>query len=161
MDSNDIAAPKILRDVGGVPGVHVLLEAFSEETERSLFHSSGFFKEGKNTDPGSKGHRGWNTSSSEPTFPADEVYKLSNRVKDSGLCPGLVYPNCVYALSYQPLEVLEERTAKGKPKKKKCVGGPKFAAHLDSRYKWGETVMGEFLFIVVWAYITFTKVLVK
>ena len=50
MDSTDIAAPRILKNVGGVPGAHILLNAFSEEIERLLFTSSRFFNKDFNTE---------------------------------------------------------------------------------------------------------------
>lgn len=104
MDSNDDAAPTILRDVGGVPGVHVLLNAFTERTERLLFMSPQFFNEKafKNTEVRAGRQRaGWHRHASHPTFPA-EHYKLSNLVIDSGLYPGLVYPDMLLPMTYRP-----------------------------------------------------------
>ena len=135
MDSNDIAAPTILRDVGGVPGVHVLLNAFTEETERLLFTSPRFFNSfAENTEVEAGQERAvWNRHARTATFPA-EVYKLSNLVIDSGLYPGLVYPDMLLAMTYRPK--IETKGYDGPDK------GPKFAAHFDSKYRWGEIIIG-------------------
>ena len=132
MDSTDIAAPRILKDVGGVPGAHILLDAFSEEIERLLFTSSRFFKESKNTEVKAGRQRAnWHRHARTwgATFPA-EVYKLSNLIIDSGLYPGLVYPDMLLAMTYRPKGESNENN------------GPKFAAHFDSKYTWGETIIG-------------------
>lgn len=132
MDSTDIAAPRILKDVGGVPGAHILLDAFSEEIERLLFTSSRFFKDSKNTEVKAGRQRAsWHRHARTwgATFPA-EVYKLSNLIIDSGLYPGLVYPDMLLAMTYRPKGLSNENN------------GPKFAAHFDSKYTWGETIIG-------------------
>ncbi len=135
MDSIDIAAPTILKDVGGVPGVHVLLNAFTEDTERLLFTSPQFFnKDAKNTEVKAGRQRAkWTRYARTATFPA-EVYKLSNLVIDSGLYPGLVYPDMLLATTYRPKIETKGYTGPNK--------GPKFEKHFDSRYTWGETIIG-------------------
>ena len=139
MDSTDIAAPRILRDVGGVPGAHILLNAFSEEIERLLFTSSRFFKDSKNTEVMAGQQRAnWHRHARTwgAAFPA-EVYKLANLIIDSGLYPGLVYPDMLLAMTYRTKDPLSETKGyKGQNR------GPKFEKHFDSKYVWGETVIG-------------------
>ena len=113
----------------------MLLNAFTEETERLLFTSPRFFNEhARNTKVTAGQERAnWHRHASCPSFPA-EVYKLLNLVIDSGLYPGLVYPDMLLAMTYRPKIETEGYNGPNK--------GPKFAAHFDSRYTWGETIIG-------------------
>ena len=112
-----------------------MLNAFTEATERLLFTSPQFFnRHAKNTEVRAGRQRaGWHRHASHPTFP-EEHYKLSNLVIDSGLYPGLVYPDMLLAMTYRPK--IETKGYDGPDK------GPKFEKHFDSKYKWGETIIG-------------------
>jgi hypothetical protein len=137
MDSTDIAAPRILKNVGGVPGAHILLNAFSEEIERLLFTSSRFFNKDFNTEVMAGHERAlWHRDARTwgAAFPA-EVYKLTNLIIDSGLYPGLVYPDMLLDITYRSNK--DRDKGPNLPNK-----GPKFALHFDSKYTWGETVIG-------------------
>ena len=50
------------------------------------------------------------------------MFAICNVVKDSGLFPGYITPDYCLALNYPP--------------------GAGFQHHFDSRYRWGETVVG-------------------
>lgn len=116
-------AMRIIRDAGGVRGLHVALDIFSEEAERRLFQSTDLhFME-------ADAHVGGNRTGRHhgPLLP-DDCYRCCNAVVDSGLFPDLIMPEYCFAISY--------------PGPSAASGGARFAAHFDSRYRWGETVTG-------------------
>ena len=109
----------ILRNVGGVQGLHAVLDAFDEACEKQLFESE---VHGGNQ-PQLPSRHGTHTN---PTFwasHATEILQVCNVVKDSGLVPDYITPDYLFAITYPA----------------GCSG---FQSHLDSRYKWGETVVG-------------------
>lgn len=113
----------ILRDVGGVSGLHVALDVFTEDTERRLFKSS----EIHNAEDAAHTHAERNGRGHTPVLP-DDVYRCCNAVRDSGLFPDLITPDYCLALTY--------------PGPSAAGGGASFQSHFDSRYRWGETVVG-------------------
>ena len=114
---------RIVRDAGGVLGLHVAYNVFSEEAEQRLFaihaedsrerlHAekpTDFFNDDR------EGGRG------AERFP-DEWFQVINAVRDCGLAPDLVMPQCCISWSYPP--------------------GAVFPFHWDSRFRWGEYVLG-------------------
>ena len=110
---------EILRNVGGVQGLHVALDSFDEDVERELFQSA---VHGGN-DPRSAQRHGTHTNPSDWAASAPEIIKVCNVVKDSGLVPDYLAPDYLFAITYPA----------------GCTG---FKEHFDSRYRWGETVVG-------------------
>ena len=110
---------EILRNVGGVLGLHVALDAFTEEAERELFESAMHL----GSEPRDAQRHGSHTNPEEWSYEAPEILRVCNVVKDSGLVPGYVPPDYLFAISYPA----------------GCTG---FKEHFDSRYRWGETVVG-------------------
>lgn len=106
---------KITRDAGGVPGLLLAENLFSEEAEHHYFEFSGA-EETFLENPGEKlcSHHG-------PPFP-QEFHHVLNAVRDCGLLPELMDPDYCLALTYRPKA--------------------QFQLHYDSRYRWGETVVG-------------------
>lgn len=110
---------EIHRNVGGIEGLHLATNAFPEEVERRLFLSISeiYYQEGK---------RKWG---GDPTglirwqydWP-DDFIKLINLVRDSGLVPEYVTPDYCLRLMYPP--------------------NARFQLHHDSKYRWGEVIMG-------------------
>ena len=104
----------ILRNVGGVQGLHAVLDAFDEACEKQLFESE---VHGGNQ-PQLPSRHGTHTN---PTFwasHATEIFQACNVVKE-GLVPDYITPDYLFAITYPA----------------GCSG---FQSHLDSRYKWGE-----------------------
>lgn len=119
----------IYRDAGGVPGLHVLTGAFSEEIERHLFFLHPYFRErdllGSGPLRGGELRTGGLCYGTPDELPR-EIYQLANVVKDSGLFPDMLTPDYAQFWSYP-------------------LGGTApyaFHAHFDSRFRWGETVGG-------------------
>jgi len=110
---------EIHRDVGGIEGLHLATNCFPEEVERRLFLSISeiYYQEGK---------RKWG---GDPTglirwqydWP-DDFIKITNLVRDSGLVPDYVPPDYCLRLMYPP--------------------NARFQLHHDSKYRWGEVIMG-------------------
>eukprot|EP00985_Skeletonema_marinoi_P007192 scaffold3145_cov73-Skeletonema_marinoi.AAC.3 len=110
---------RIIRNVGGIEGLHLATNCFTEEVERRLFTSideSGY----------QSGKRTWG---GQPTglirWPYDwpeDYNKLVNLVRDCGLLPDYVPPDYCLRLMYPP------------------KAG--FQFHHDSKYRWGEVIVG-------------------
>ena len=109
----------ILRNVGGIPGLHVLLDAFSRDVERQLFESAVHGGDEPKIDQ----RHGTHTNPTMWAAGAPEILQVCNVVKDSKLVPDYVTPNYLFAITYPA----------------GCTG---FKDHFDSRYRWGETVVG-------------------
>ena len=110
---------RIIRNVGGIEGLHLATNCFTEEVERRLFTSideSGY----------QSGKRTWG---GQPTgllrwpydWPAD-YNKLANLIRDCGLLPDYVPPDYCLRLMYPP------------------KAG--FQFHHDSAKRWGEVIVG-------------------
>eukprot|EP00984_Skeletonema_dohrnii_P025068 scaffold14195_cov155-Skeletonema_dohrnii-CCMP3373.AAC.15 len=110
---------RIIRNVGGIEGLHLATNCFTEEVERRIFTSideSGY----------QSGKRTWG---GQPTglirWPYDwpeDYNKLANLVRDCGLLPNYVPPDYCLRLMYPP------------------KAG--FQFHHDSKYRWGEVIVG-------------------
>ena len=105
---------RIVRDAGGVRGLHVAYDCFTEEVEERLFRSVSEVQHVPGTRTG--------VEPMGPTSWPDDYTRLCNLIKDCGLVPDLVPPNYCLPLMYPP------------------KAG--FAPHFDSRYRWGECIMG-------------------
>ena len=110
---------RITRNVGGIEGLHLATDCFTEEVERRIFTSideSGY----------QSGKRTWG---GQPTglirwpydWPQDYI-KLTNLIRDCGLLPDYVPPDYCLRLMYPP------------------KAG--FQFHHDSQYRWGEVIVG-------------------
>ena len=104
----------IVRNAGGVRGLHVAYDCFTEEVEERLFRSVSEVHHVPGTRTG--------VEPMGPTSWPDDYTRLCNLIKDCGLGPDLVPPNYCLPLMYPP------------------KAG--FAPHFDSRYRWGEAIMG-------------------
>lgn len=104
----------IQRNVGGVPGLHIAYDAFSEEIEKRLFENPCF--------PASGGDSGKEGITLNPLYFPDDWFRLINAVQDCGLYPEMQHPNYALNLTY---------SNKGS-----------FMAHRDSPYRWGESIVG-------------------
>ena len=103
---------KITRDAGGVPGLLLAENVFTEEAERHYFEMTS--DETTPEFPRLGSHHG-------PPFP-EQFHHVLNAVRDCGLLPELMDPDYCLALTYSPKAT--------------------FQVHYDSRYRWGETVVG-------------------
>jgi alkylated DNA repair dioxygenase AlkB len=109
---------KLIRNVGGVLGLDIALEAFSEEIELGLFSSPALFKADYRSSQ-SKKRQG--DSHTHPHNWDPTVWKLTTLIRQVHPEHN-VQPNYCFAQSY--------------PK------GAGFMHHFDSRHRWGETVVG-------------------
>ena len=108
----------ILRDVGGVAGLHVMTEAFTEAFETRLWSAGP----GGGALPLGATERTGEWAAYDPLgFPL-EAYECMNAVEDSGLFAPFCRPDYALLLTY--------------PR------GSVFHSHFDSRYRWAETVTG-------------------
>ena len=111
---------KIVRNVGGVPGLDVALDAFSEDVERRLFESRTLFVHSP-----AQGATGFgkdrNGHVSGPQTWDPDVWKTLNLVGDT-FPEHYVPPDYCLALSYP--------------------NGAQFKDHFDSRFRWGECIVG-------------------
>ena len=113
--------PRQHYDVGGVPGLHVVTNFFTEEVERRLFTNAALFHSTR--DSASFGKQRHSTYSGGGGFLPDDCVGIMNGVVDSHFFPELIMqPSYVLPWTYGP--------------------GAAFKEHWDSRYSWGETVMG-------------------
>ena len=108
---------EIERDVGGVQGFHVMKRFCTEEHEKFLFLTQ--FPQHHLQGPAG---RGGHSHFYHEHGPPEAIFELLNAVRDTGLCPYMTDPDYCLALNYEE--------------------GGTFAPHFDSRYRWGETVMG-------------------
>ena len=131
--------PRVTHNYGGVQGLHLLTDAFSEEVERKLFRLLGppadaqllrendrrrihgtklKFTQGIRFDDSGAG--------SLPSFEMEnhppELFKLTNLIRDSRLHPSFIHPNGPHGICYPPKA--------------------NFPHHFDSRFKYGECVAG-------------------
>jgi alkylated DNA repair dioxygenase AlkB len=111
----------IHRDVAGIPGLDLALDCFTEDAERRLFEDGSLFEPVGESAPARERH------SRGPVSPAmgqwsPDLFRLCNLVSDAGLVENPVFPDYCIPLSY-PV-------------------GAGFAAHFDSRYRWGEAIVG-------------------
>ena len=111
---------RIIENAGGVPGLMVALNAFTEDVEQRLFEEQSLYLSDFTLDPRDKKKR-----RSLPTLPmswSQDVFSLCNLVSDSGLWSDYFTPDYCLGLTYPP--------------------GASFQSHFDSRHRWGETVVG-------------------
>ena len=111
--------PEIRRNVCGIKGLHVLYEAFTEDVERTLFTHPELFPFGATRATASE--KRVDSTLGLARMP-DDIMRVANVVRDSGLEPALITPDHVLSQSYPPR-----------------VG---FMPHLDSNERWGEVVVG-------------------
>ena len=89
---------KITRDAGGVPGLMLAENVFSEAAEKHYFGLTGASEhqptaQGARVDKVIDGHFG-------PIFP-QEIYEVLNAVRDCGLLPGLFNVNYCMPITYR------------------------------------------------------------
>jgi hypothetical protein len=109
---------RIVRNVGGIQGLDIALDCFSEAVERRLFESERIHAPQDQSAQNPKRH---GIIKGPDRFDHD-IFRACNVVRDSGLLPGYVPPDYCFALTYN------QRAS--------------FQSHFDSRYRWGETVVG-------------------
>ena len=115
---------RIVRDAGGVPGLHVAYDCFTEEVEERLFLSgdeTSFFQHALGGPATATATRTGNAPRHPMSWPADYT-RVCNLIRDCGLVPDLVPPDYCLPLLYPP--------------------GAGFALHFDSRYRWAEVIVG-------------------
>jgi len=130
------SSPLIERNVGGVEGLHIYNEAFSEKIEKAIFFNYDLFFPSMNQsgyhftyeEQHLSGKRCHSIPSMSQRHLPDDIYRLVNLVRTSGLYPELVTPDYCLGLSY--------------PGKEASGGGSEFKMHFDSRFRWGESVVG-------------------
>jgi hypothetical protein len=105
----------IVRNCGGVPGLHLALNVFSEAAERRLFELTG--PPAPRSVENGRVSRVGDAIFGPHDFPA-EIFQALNAVRDCGLAPDLVCPDYCLCLTY--------------------AHGATFPQHFDSRYRWGE-----------------------
>jgi len=111
---------RIIRNAGGVPGLMVALNVFSEEVEKRVFEDGNLFHNETNLNEGNdKKKKHFVTS---PFDWNEDIFSICNLVSDSGLWCEYFTPDYLLGLTY-PI-------------------GAGFQAHHDSRHRWGETVVG-------------------
>lgn len=149
---------RIIRDVGGIRGLHIALDAFSEEAERRLFVSSSVHLPPEVNMQYRNSNAGGPTRNGTHTHPHDwhdaEIFRVCNVVRDSGLVPDYLPPDYVCAsraLCCVPRArklIIHASRAPLRARMSQCfaisypAGCSGFKEHFDSRYKWGETVVG-------------------
>jgi alkylated DNA repair dioxygenase AlkB len=116
------------KDAMGVPGFHVLVNAFTPATHRKVFENKAAFE--TNSMPFVQQqqfpiqqtifHPTLDNGTVSGPWP-DDFHRLINAVRDSQLFPQATIPDCAYGLTYHP--------------------DSHFPAHHDSRHKWGEYVI--------------------
>jgi len=117
----------LIRDAGGVSGLHVLLDAFTEDVERRIFQTGEPLNQPEQVNH-EYGKRLGCHLGPEGFDAVPDLHRVCNAIRDSGLFPGLVEPDYCFAITY--------------PGPSADGGGAEFQVHLDSRYRWGETVCG-------------------
>lgn len=105
---------RIERDAGGVPGLIVAFNVFSEEYERAVFEDEVIYPHACQRE--NTGKRTGNIMNID-RFPTS-IFEIANAVRDSGMLPYYQPPCYLFALDYPH--------------------GATFARHYDSRYRWGE-----------------------
>jgi len=95
---------QIVRNVGGIQGLHVATDVFTESAERRLFelgssvHSPNILLAGE----GRKAQR--NGEPSGPQIWPPDMFKVCNVIGDCGLFPGYICPDYCLSLNYPPGE---------------------------------------------------------
>lgn len=126
---------QIFRNVGNVPGLHVATDVFDEQLERHLFFldderpfrcSAKHARPPQLPDGSDRVESGWYAPECRPL--PREVYQLENAIRDSGLHPGMLTTDFALFIT--------------NPKPSRPPFSYAFGAHFDSRYRWGETVIG-------------------
>lgn len=112
---------RIVRNVEGVPGLHIAYDVFSEEAERRIFTSFSHL-DNSHFQPGRRTHGAAGPASPLGEYWTADYTRLSNAVKDCGLVDGYVPPDYCLPLLYPP--------------------GASFSHHYDSRTRWGEVIVG-------------------
>ncbi len=107
---------KIVRDVQGIKGLHVGYDLIPPKMENKLFFSSLFPDEIYNS------YQGRVSKTVGPKNFPDELYEVIDIIRKN-LYPGMILPDYCLGLSYAPLT-------------------GQFGAHYDSRYRWGEVIVG-------------------
>lgn len=109
---------RILRNFGGVQGLSIAYEVFTEAAEKAFFEAPGLFAPLQPKTVRTAGRYHENIMGPQ-SFPR-EMFELLNAARDCDLKSGLITPDYCLAWGYPQ--------------------GSKFAAHFDSRYRWGEDV---------------------
>jgi hypothetical protein len=110
---------KIVRNVEGVSGLHIIYDAFDEETEKRYFNQTELWPPSEMIE----GHSRSGNVVSLYKFPK-ELFEIGNIIQDTGfISPNrFILPDYCLCLSY-PI-------------------GSTFSAHFDSRYRWGLYIIG-------------------
>ena len=83
---------RVIRDVGGVDGLHLVLDAFSEEVERRLFESNNIHHPQAAGAANPQRH-----GKIQCPFTDPDLFRTCNIVRDSGLCADYITPDCAVA----------------------------------------------------------------
>lgn len=110
----------VYRDAAGIQGLLLMTGAISEEFEQLCFETTGAIGSARQDNSGRDARTGEFSASAESFPPA--MWAVINLVRDSGFAPLMSIPDYVLAWGYPP--------------------GSTFASHFDSRFQWGEAVMG-------------------
>ena len=113
---------RIITNVGGVQGLHIALNVFTEDVEKRLFHDPTVYASEGLIDPDPINVKRRRNVGSLPMNWSRDVFSLSNLVVDSGLWPDYFTPDYCLGLTYPP--------------------GASFQSHFDSKHRWGESVVG-------------------
>jgi hypothetical protein len=108
----------ILRDVGGVPGLSVLTEAFTEDCERRYWDAAP----GSGNQSAGETKRVGQCSIDHPLAMFGAVHEAISLVEDTGLFAPICRPDYILVQAYPPKA--------------------SFMSHYDSKFRWGETVVG-------------------
>ena len=95
---------QIVRNVGGIQGLHVATDVFTESAERRLFEL-GSNIHSPNIITASTHHTGKaqrNGESSGPQIWPVDMFKVCNVIGDCGLFPGYICPDYCLSLNYPP-----------------------------------------------------------
>lgn len=94
---------RIVRNVGGIQGLHVAIDVFTESTERRLFELNGIHSNNlalASTHHTGRGQR--NGECSGPQIWPPDMFKVCNVIGDCGLFPGYITPDYCLSLNYPP-----------------------------------------------------------
>ena len=88
---------RLVRNVGGIEGLHIALDAFTEDAERRLFTSQTIhLPEEQN----GVVHAGQRMGPHHLPLPDDiDIFRICNVVRDCGLFPDYVTPDYLFAIS--------------------------------------------------------------
>jgi len=85
---------RIERNVAGIPGLHIAYDAFTEEVERRLFHLENAFL------AISVPSQRFGVPLIDPRSFPDDLHRVINVVRDSGLHPEFITPDYCFNLTY-------------------------------------------------------------